>query len=229
MVGSQTASLIPDPSFAYNLGCRCPNDQCEAISDIYTSRPFQWHQKHPNARCFGPFCWALNIRESRRTPNPHLWECWASPPHLAKLGLRQNFIHIVSLWWQPLDFTKYFLTLRHVWFPWSMFLISASSLCSMACTSSHTFYLWYGLCSSSRNNISFEVWKVRCATKLMDNFRCSTTHVAQFQTPHPFMLARFSYPFWTCSKNFLIHVYNFSFFHHLHNLLGVIPLSHGNG
>jgi hypothetical protein len=41
VIGSQTGSLTPDPSFAHNLGCRCPNDQCEAISDIYTSRPFQ--------------------------------------------------------------------------------------------------------------------------------------------------------------------------------------------
>jgi hypothetical protein len=40
MVGSQTASLTPALSFAHNLGWRCPNDQCEAISDIYTSRPF---------------------------------------------------------------------------------------------------------------------------------------------------------------------------------------------
>jgi hypothetical protein len=88
VVGSQTASLTPGPSFAHNLGCRCPNDQCEAIFDIYASRPFQWHQEHLNARCFGPCCRALNIRESRRTPNPQLWECWASPPHLAKVGLR---------------------------------------------------------------------------------------------------------------------------------------------
>jgi hypothetical protein len=29
------------PSFAHNLGCRCPNGQCEAIFDIYASRPFQ--------------------------------------------------------------------------------------------------------------------------------------------------------------------------------------------
>ncbi len=41
MVGNQTASLTSDPSFAHNLGFRCPNDQCKAISDIYTSRPFQ--------------------------------------------------------------------------------------------------------------------------------------------------------------------------------------------
>jgi hypothetical protein len=39
---------------------------------------------------FEPFCRTLNIRESRRTPSPQLWECWASPPHLAKVGLRQR-------------------------------------------------------------------------------------------------------------------------------------------
>jgi hypothetical protein len=41
VVGSQTASLTPGLSFAHNLGNRCPNDQCEAILDVYTSRPFQ--------------------------------------------------------------------------------------------------------------------------------------------------------------------------------------------
>jgi hypothetical protein len=41
VVGSQTASLTPIPSFAHNLCCRCPNGSCEAIFDIYTSRPFQ--------------------------------------------------------------------------------------------------------------------------------------------------------------------------------------------
>ncbi len=43
VVGSQIASLTPSPSFAHNLGDRCPNDQFEAIFDIYASRPFQWH------------------------------------------------------------------------------------------------------------------------------------------------------------------------------------------
>jgi hypothetical protein len=41
VVGSQTASLTPSLSFAHNLGCRCPNDQCEAIFDVYVSRTFQ--------------------------------------------------------------------------------------------------------------------------------------------------------------------------------------------
>ncbi len=41
VVGSQTASLTLGPSFAHNLGDRCPNGQCEAIFDIYASIPFQ--------------------------------------------------------------------------------------------------------------------------------------------------------------------------------------------
>ncbi len=90
VVGSQTASLTPSPSFAHNLGDRCPNAKCESIFDICASRPFQRHQEHPNARCFGSCCRALNIWESRRTPNPNFSKCWASPPHLAKVGLRQE-------------------------------------------------------------------------------------------------------------------------------------------
>jgi hypothetical protein len=82
VVGSETGL-----SFAHNLGYRCPNDRCEAILDIYVSRPFQWHEEHPNARFFGPCCRTLNIRESQRTPNPNFSKCWASPPHLAKVGL----------------------------------------------------------------------------------------------------------------------------------------------
>jgi hypothetical protein len=41
VVGSQTASLTPGPSFVHNLGCRCLNDQCETIFNIYASSPFQ--------------------------------------------------------------------------------------------------------------------------------------------------------------------------------------------
>jgi hypothetical protein len=34
VVGSQTANLIPGPSFAHKLGYKCPNGSCEAILDI---------------------------------------------------------------------------------------------------------------------------------------------------------------------------------------------------
>ncbi len=84
VVGSQTVSLTPGPSFAHNLGYRCPNGQCEANFYIYASRPFQWHQENLNARCFGPCCWALNIRESRRTPNPHFFQVLGFTPTLGQ-------------------------------------------------------------------------------------------------------------------------------------------------
>jgi hypothetical protein len=84
VVESQTASLTPGPSFAHNLGDKCPNGQWEAIFDIYASRPFQWHQEHPNARCFGPCCLTLNIREFERTPNPHFFQVLGFTPTLGQ-------------------------------------------------------------------------------------------------------------------------------------------------
>jgi len=85
-VGSQIVNLTLGLSFAHNLGYRCPNDQCKAILDMYTSRPFQWHQEHPNPRCFGLCYRALNIWESRRTPSPQLWECEFHPHTWPKWG-----------------------------------------------------------------------------------------------------------------------------------------------
>jgi hypothetical protein len=79
VVGSQTASLTPGPSFAHNLGCTCPNGSCEAILDIYTSRSFQWYKKHPNARCFDPCNQALSFWVSPRTPSSHFRECEFHP------------------------------------------------------------------------------------------------------------------------------------------------------
>jgi hypothetical protein len=87
VVGSQTTSLTPDPSFAHNLGCKCPNCQCEGIFDIYVSRPLQWHQEHPNARCFAPCCQALNIRESQKTPNLQLFQVLGFTPTLGQSGV----------------------------------------------------------------------------------------------------------------------------------------------
>jgi hypothetical protein len=92
MVGCQTTSLTPGPSFAHNLGYRYPNCQCETIFDIYVSRPFQRQQEHPNVRCFAPLCRTLNIQESRRTPTPNFSKCWASSPHLVKVGVRHMFM-----------------------------------------------------------------------------------------------------------------------------------------
>jgi hypothetical protein len=88
VIGSQTVNLTPGPSFAHNLGCRCPNGSCEAILDIYTSRPFQWYKEHPNARCFDPRTRALNFRKSRKTPISHFWECELHPHTYPKVGFR---------------------------------------------------------------------------------------------------------------------------------------------
>jgi hypothetical protein len=103
VVRSQIASLTPGPSFAHNLGDICPNGQCEAIFDIYASRPSQRHQEHINARCFGPRCRTLNIRESRRTPNPHFFQVLGFTPTLGQsrvvtivgdaLRTTHNFLH----------------------------------------------------------------------------------------------------------------------------------------
>jgi hypothetical protein len=71
MVGSQTANLIFVPSFDHNLCCRCPNDSCEVILDIYTSRPFQRYKEHLKARCFDPCNRTLSFWESRRTLKSH--------------------------------------------------------------------------------------------------------------------------------------------------------------
>jgi hypothetical protein len=94
VVGSQTASLTPGRSFAHNLGCGCPNGQCEVILDIYVSKPFQWHQEHPNARCFGSYCRALNIRESRRTPNPQLFQVLGFTPKLGQSGVAIKSLNV---------------------------------------------------------------------------------------------------------------------------------------
>jgi hypothetical protein len=114
-----------------------------------------------------------------------------------------------------LYFTKYSLPLRCVCLAQNILLTSVASLCSMASTLGHNLWFWFGLCSSCKNNLSFELWKVKCATKLVGNFGCthwnvayvnfhkalrtwqwnmglilraySATHVAQSSTPNAFI------------------------------------------
>jgi len=88
VVGSQTVSLTLGPSFAHNLCCRCPNGSCEAIFDIYTSRPFQRYKEPLKAKCFSLCCRALKLCESRRTSNSHFWEYESHPHTCFKVGLR---------------------------------------------------------------------------------------------------------------------------------------------
>jgi len=70
VVGSQTGSLIPGPSFSHNLCFRCPNEQCELILDIYVPRTFQWYKKRHKPWSFDPWNCFLKFRESTGTPFP---------------------------------------------------------------------------------------------------------------------------------------------------------------
>jgi hypothetical protein len=97
VVASQIDSLTPGPSFAHNLCCRCPNGSCEAIFDIYTSKPFQRYKEHPKAWCFAFCCWTLKLQESRRTPSSHFWECESHPHTYLKVGLRHCFLFFFYL------------------------------------------------------------------------------------------------------------------------------------
>jgi len=95
VVGNQIVSFTPGTSFAHNLGCKCPNCQCEGIFDIYISRPFQWHQEHPNARCFEPCCRALNIQESWKTRNLQLFQVLGFTPILGQSGVATKIIGFI--------------------------------------------------------------------------------------------------------------------------------------
>jgi hypothetical protein len=70
LVGSQTASLTPGPSFGHNLCFKCPNEQCEPILDIYVSRSFQWYKKSHKILSFDPSNRSLKFWESIGTPSP---------------------------------------------------------------------------------------------------------------------------------------------------------------
>jgi hypothetical protein len=98
VVGSQIVSLTPGPSFAHNVCCRCPNGPCEAIFDMYASRPFQRYKEHLKARCFDPCNRTLNFWESRRALKSHFRECeWRPHTSLRAAGLRQyslGWLHI---------------------------------------------------------------------------------------------------------------------------------------
>jgi hypothetical protein len=86
VVESQIANLTPDLSFGHNLCYRCRNGSCEAIFNIYASRPFQRYKKHLKARCFDPCNWVLNFWESRRTPKSPFQECECHPHTPSKWG-----------------------------------------------------------------------------------------------------------------------------------------------
>jgi len=84
LVGSQTGSLIPDPSFGYNLCFRCPNEQWEPIWDIYVLKAFQWYKLQHKPLRFGPWNCSMKFWECTGVHLPKWelpWECEGSLPH----------------------------------------------------------------------------------------------------------------------------------------------------
>jgi len=72
VVGSQTGSSTPGPSFGHNLCFRCPNEQCEPILDIYASRAFHWYEERHNPLRFDPCNRSLKFQEFTGTPSPKM-------------------------------------------------------------------------------------------------------------------------------------------------------------
>ncbi len=83
VVGSQTGSSTPDPSFGHNLCFRCSNEPSEPILDIYALRAFQWYKEHHEPLSFNPCNRSLKFWESTGTPSPKVGvalEMWRFTP-----------------------------------------------------------------------------------------------------------------------------------------------------
>ncbi len=72
VVGSQTGSSTPDPSFGHNLCFRCSNEPSEPILDIYASRAFPWYKECHKTLRFDPYNRFLKFWESTGTPSPQV-------------------------------------------------------------------------------------------------------------------------------------------------------------
>jgi hypothetical protein len=88
VVGSQTASLTPGPSFAHNLGDRCPNARPFSISTLQDL--FNDTKNTPMRGVLGLDVELWTFGSPKGLQLLTFSKCWASPPHLAKVGLRQK-------------------------------------------------------------------------------------------------------------------------------------------
>jgi hypothetical protein len=167
LVGSQIGSLTPDPSFGHNLCFKCPNVQCEPILDIYIPWDFQRYKKTPQAIEFWPLKLLSEVSRVHRNSISQSGSC-----------LRSVRVHSLTLSHTP----------GSMWcdswaFSWPALLqplclgrepkarVATINLCLMAFTSGHTFCFYSSLFSSCINNFSFNTWKVKCTTKLVNNFK----------------------------------------------------------
>jgi hypothetical protein len=107
MVGSQIASLTPNPHFGHNLCFKCPSGSCEPILDIYVLRYFQWYKELHNPMGFDLFNCSLKIRESIGTITPkmgaHLGMWVFIPSHFPTLPKAWNVIPRLHSWLAPLQ------------------------------------------------------------------------------------------------------------------------------
>jgi hypothetical protein len=76
VVGSQTGSSIPDPSFGHNLCFKCPNEPCKPNLDIYAPSAFQWYKERHKTLRFDPWNYSLKFWESTGTPSPKVGVFW---------------------------------------------------------------------------------------------------------------------------------------------------------
>jgi len=84
MVGNQTANLTLVPSFDRNLCFKCPNGQCEPISNIYVPRAFQLDKKFTIHWVLIPTIalWTFGSLSEFQLPMWELlWECEGLFPH----------------------------------------------------------------------------------------------------------------------------------------------------
>ncbi len=84
---------VDSPSFAHNLGSRCPNCQCEGIFDIYVFKTFPMTPRTPQCEVF---CALLSSSEHSGVPedsNSQLFQVLGFTPTLGQSGVATgNFI-----------------------------------------------------------------------------------------------------------------------------------------
>ncbi len=85
--GSQIASLTPGPSFAHNLGCRCPNGQMRGHFRHLHFKTFPMTPITSQCEVFWPFNSSSEFSGVLEDSKFPVLGVWASPSHLAQSGV----------------------------------------------------------------------------------------------------------------------------------------------